>query len=68
MWRKGESIWYSPTHSALGASWDLDVIFYSPKPKAMQRPPQLRGAWVSLHPHPGPFLEAWVLSQDLTLM
>ena len=68
VWRKGESIWCSATHSALGASWDLDLILYSPKPKAMQRPPQMHGAWASLHPQPGPFLEAWVLSQDLTLM
>lgn len=49
-----------------GSLLNLDLIFYSPKPKAMQKPPQLRGAWATLHPHPGSFLEAWVLSQDLT--
>ena len=55
MWRRGESIWCSPTHSPGEPPVGLGLILCTPKVEALQRSPWLGGAWAT--PSPRTFSE-----------
>lgn len=60
VWRKRESIWCSPTHGLRKPPGDLGLILYTSKLEALQ---SLFGCM-----DPGPFLKAWILNQNPTLV